>query len=300
MAMLGLVTVDEAVLVDYEQTRIVFANLAFVVLDDGDSKVSRVSSSSSSLLSSSETAGLSPFAGRSPSNIKATLAGRPFAWASTSASKPRLMVASICSFVALEFISKFMVRQLCQCFFVSHFALGLLSLLGAKLHCFFCRCSRRRTTTNDRQNDDDQEISGCRDATTRDRSAKIRFKINSFVTPLCLANNNNNSLEWTTKHATRQRRSRTASPLSRSTSNVCSTFLEAARLQPLLDSSRPSVETTAPSTEARDCKHYESSKEQVREEMVSKHALKAASALVARAAATAVEGGEAQSARRCV
>jgi hypothetical protein len=50
-------------------------------------------------------------------------------------------------------------------------------------------------------------------------------------------------------------------------------------------------------TEARDCKCYELSKEQVHEEMVSKHALKAAetAVLVARAAATAVEGSEAQS-----
>jgi hypothetical protein len=37
MAMLGLVIVDEAILVNYEQTRIVFANWAFVVVDDGDS-----------------------------------------------------------------------------------------------------------------------------------------------------------------------------------------------------------------------------------------------------------------------
>jgi hypothetical protein len=54
-------------------------------------------------------------------------------------------------------------------------------------------------------------------------------------------------------------------------------------------------------TKARDCKCYELSKEQVHEEMVSKHALKAAetAVLVARAAATAVEGGEAQSEGTC-
>jgi hypothetical protein len=54
-------------------------------------------------------------------------------------------------------------------------------------------------------------------------------------------------------------------------------------------------------TEARDCNCYELSKEQEQEERVSKHALKAAEtvALVARAAATAVEGGEAQSEGVC-
>jgi hypothetical protein len=54
-------------------------------------------------------------------------------------------------------------------------------------------------------------------------------------------------------------------------------------------------------TEARDCKHCKLSKEQVDKEMVSKHALKAAetTVLVARAAATAVEGGEAQSEGTC-
>jgi hypothetical protein len=54
-------------------------------------------------------------------------------------------------------------------------------------------------------------------------------------------------------------------------------------------------------TKARDCKYYELSKEQVHEEMVSKHALKVAetAVLVARAAATAVEGSEAQSEGTC-
>jgi hypothetical protein len=54
-------------------------------------------------------------------------------------------------------------------------------------------------------------------------------------------------------------------------------------------------------TKARDCKCYKLSKEQVQEAMVIKHTLKAAetAVLVAAAAATAVEGSEAQSEGVC-